>query len=161
MNKATLLLGSNLGKREDALGKAVQLIEERAGAVILKSHVYDTSPWGKTDQPSFLNIVIVVGTLLDADQLLKELLLIETEMGRKRDNTKWEPRLIDIDILFFNEEVIDKPQLQVPHPLLKERRFALVPLNEIIPAFVHPVLKLTIEELLIACNDRQEVKLYI
>ena len=160
MNDAVLLLGTNVGSRERALQQARLMIEKQAGTILLQSHIYNTEPWGNTNQASFLNQAMMIGTALSAQRLLERLLQIEVEMGRLRKD-KWEPRLIDIDILFFNEEVIHTNTLTVPHPLLQERRFALVPLNEILPSFIHPVFKCSANEMLKSCIDPQQVKLYI
>ena len=159
-NNAVLLLGTNMGSRETALLTASNLIVQNLGSIQLKSGVYETEPWGNISQAAFLNQALVITTSIPAKELLKGLLQIEETMGRKRKN-KWEPRLIDIDILFFNDDVIHTDSLKVPHPLLQDRRFALTPLNELMPAYRHPVLKRTVRELLSDCKDQQQVKLYI
>ena len=160
MNNSVLLLGANIGNREEALQNAISLLAKYAGEVLIRSAIYETAPWGLTTQSSFLNQAITLRTSFSALNLLKEILNIEKEMGRIRMQ-KWEPRIIDIDILFFNEEVIQSDTLIVPHPLLQERRFALVPLNEILSSFIHPVFKCTISELVEHCVDQQVVDLYI
>ncbi|MXV52535.1 2-amino-4-hydroxy-6-hydroxymethyldihydropteridine diphosphokinase [Pedobacter sp. HMF7647] len=153
MNQVYLLTGSNLGDRKLQLETAGNLIGERIGAVKRQSSVYETASWGKTDQPDFYNQVLLVGTNLSAHEVLMEILAIERELGRER-HEKWGSRLIDIDILFFNDEIIKEDQLIVPHPFLHQRRFTLVPLNEIAPTLKHPELHLTIQELLINLDDK-------
>jgi 2-amino-4-hydroxy-6-hydroxymethyldihydropteridine diphosphokinase len=157
MNYAYLLTGGNMGNREDHLKVAAQLLGERCGKIVDRSGVYETAPWGKTDQDMFLNQVLVLETRMNARELLDIILMIENLMGRNRDE-KNGPRLIDIDILFFNHEVIGKPGLVVPHPHLAERRFVLAPLDEVAAAYIHPVFFKTVSELLIECKDPLSVK---
>ncbi|MBA4056003.1 MAG: 2-amino-4-hydroxy-6-hydroxymethyldihydropteridine diphosphokinase [Marivirga sp.] len=151
-----LLLGTNIGDRNKNLGSALHAIDDRAGTVKKKSAVYQTEAWGKTDQPSFYNQVVEIETALDPSDLLHEILSIEKKMGRQRKE-KWGERIIDIDILFFGVEIIEQTNLNIPHPQLANRRFTLVPLNELIPDFIHPVLGKKISELLAECNDPLEV----
>ena len=122
------------------LHKAIALINRDCGEVVTISSAYETAPWGNTDQPAFLNQALLLETTYTAEMLMPKLLLIEEEMGRKRLN-KYGPRMIDIDILLFNDEIHKQPALEIPHPQLPFRRFALVPLSEIAPTVVHPVLK--------------------
>jgi 2-amino-4-hydroxy-6-hydroxymethyldihydropteridine diphosphokinase len=159
MNQAFLLIGGNLGDRELNMDRARKEIETRTGRIILASALYQTAAWGKTDQPDFLNQVLVVDTMLDAQTLLDRLLVTEQSMGRYRQE-KYGPRIIDLDILFFNDEIIETKLLQVPHPRLQDRRFALVPLAEIAGNKIHPVLGKTIDELLAICPDTLPVYKY-
>jgi 2-amino-4-hydroxy-6-hydroxymethyldihydropteridine diphosphokinase len=159
MNDAYLLTGGNIGNRLVSLQQACMKIEKQAGIVLQKSAVYETAAWGVTDQDLFLNQVLLVSTSLPPEELLHTLLHIEQELGRKRI-VKMGPRIIDIDILFYNNEIISTPVLTVPHPQIANRRFVLTPLNEIAPCFVHPVLQKTIAELLEICPDELEVKKY-
>lgn len=158
MNTAYLLLGSNIGNKKDFLSRALVFIKNDAGTVISQSALYDTTPWPaqpndkNNNQNNFINQAICVETALSAPQLLQCLLSIEKKLGRTR-NQKWEARIIDIDILFFNSEIIQTPELIVPHPHLQERKFALIPLAEIASAFIHPVLKRSIKDILFTCND--------
>ena len=133
------------------------MIEKKIGKIIRQSGLYQTAAWGKTDQPDFLNQVIVADTKLTAAQTMETILSIETAMGRIRTE-KNAPRIIDIDILFFNKEIIHKKNLSVPHPSIHLRRFVLVPLNEIAPNFIHPVLQKTNHQLLMKCPDELNVK---
>jgi 2-amino-4-hydroxy-6-hydroxymethyldihydropteridine diphosphokinase len=157
MNNVYLLTGGNLGDRLLNLQKALMLVDEMAGAVVQKSSIYETAAWGVTNQPSFLNQVLLCITQFTAEQLLQTILLIERQLGRERAE-KMGPRIIDIDILFYNDAVIDLAGLKVPHPEIANRRFVLEPLNEIAPDYIHPVLKKSIAYLLKDCPDPLEVK---
>ncbi|MEO8583545.1 MAG: 2-amino-4-hydroxy-6-hydroxymethyldihydropteridine diphosphokinase [Flavitalea sp.] len=157
MNYAYLLTGGNMGTREDHLKVAAQLLGERCGRIVDRSAVYETAPWGKTDQEMFLNQVILVETQLSAREILTIILLIENQMGRDRKE-KNGPRLIDIDIIFFNHEVIHQPGLIIPHPHLSERKFVLEPLNEIAAAYIHPIFFKPVSQLLNECSDPLIVK---
>ncbi|WP_106529207.1 2-amino-4-hydroxy-6-hydroxymethyldihydropteridine diphosphokinase [Chitinophaga niastensis] len=152
MNTAILLIGGNLGDRTGNLHQAVQLIAATAGKIGKISALYQTAPWGAVDQPDYLNQALQLHTELDALTLLHTLLEIERKIGRIRQE-KWGSRLIDIDLIFFNEEIISLPELKIPHPQMQFRQFVLVPLQEIIPDFVHPVLLKTINELHSICPD--------
>ena len=125
--------------------------------MIRKSGIYQTAAWGKTDQPDFLNQVIEVETNFSAQKTMDAILDIESNMGRVRTE-KNAPRVIDIDILFFNKELHDEPGLTIPHPALAQRRFVLIPLNELAPDFLHPLFHKTIQQLLIECTDTLNVK---
>ena len=152
MNRLYLLLGGNQGNPEKNLAKAAGLINKSVGKIIRRSSVYQTAAWGNTEQPDFLNQVLIVETRLDAWNCMKACLDIETAMGRVR-SFKNAPRIIDIDILFLNKEVISSPELVIPHPAMQLRRFALVPLNELSPNFIHPVFKQSVHQLLLHCPD--------
>ena len=157
MNKTYLLLGSNLGNSIAQLEKAKKQIAQKIGVIKRSSGIYQTKAWGKTDQPDFFNQVIIVETKLDAAATMHSILSIEAKMGRIRDK-KNDPRIIDIDILFFNKEICQTPLLTLPHPLIQERNFVLVPLNELSPSFIHPVLKQTVHHLMLQSKDRLAVK---
>lgn len=152
MNTTYLLLGSNQQQPQQQLRVAQKHIAKKIGPVTRASSLYQTAAWGNTRQPDFLNQVIVVQTRMDAQQTITAILAIEKEMGRIRTK-KNAPRIIDIDIIFFNKEIIDSGNLQVPHPRLQLRNFVLVPLNELSPNLKHPVLHKTIHQLLRICPD--------
>ena len=156
MSKAYLMIGGNLGDRKENLQQAIILIRKSCGPLIKISSLYETAAWGLVDQPSFLNQALEISTSLSAIELLSSILSIEKDMGRTRTE-KLGPRLIDIDILFFNDEVHDLPHLKIPHPELQNRRFVLTPLAEIAPQLQHPVLKKNIAQLLEECPDNLEV----
>ncbi len=157
MNKVYLLLGSNLNNPKRNLLTAQGFISEKLGPITRLSSLYQTGAWGNTEQPDFINQVIVVDTVHSALQCIDIILAIEQAMGRVRTK-KNAPRLIDIDILYFNKEIINLPHLVVPHPAIQLRKFVLIPLSELSPLFVHPVLKLSNHQLLKKCEDQLNVK---
>lgn len=159
MNTCYLLLGGNLGNKEENLQQAIHLLEQKLSSTAKKSSIYVTAAWGNENQPEFYNQAIEINTSFSAIDLLKIVLETEEQLGRKRTNDKWQERTIDIDILFYNHELIDLPELKVPHPFIQERKFVLIPMNEIASNFVHPFLKKTIKQLLNECVDTLEVKL--
>ena len=138
-----LLLGSNLGNRQLFLKQADDAIAQRVGNIIKRSSVYETQSWGKTDEPDYLNQVLQVQTALPPRGVLQCILAIEQTMGRKRIE-KWGSRTIDIDILFYGDEVVNEADLIIPHPHLHQRKFVLEPLAEIAPGYIHPVLNKSI-----------------
>jgi 2-amino-4-hydroxy-6-hydroxymethyldihydropteridine diphosphokinase len=156
MNKIFLIVGGNLGNRKKNLQTAATFIDEQIGAIIQSSKIYETEPWGLTDQPAFYNQIHLVKSKLNAQTIIDTILKIEEKMGRVR-TIKNAARIIDIDILFFNEEIINEPNLVVPHREIPNRRFVLMPLNEIAPLMIHPVLKKNISELLSTCKDQLKV----
>lgn len=155
--RAYLLMGGNLGNPEIQFLRAQQLIRERCGQVLLSSSLYVTAPWGPIEQNDFLNQALIVATPLSPSELMTSLLQIEQDLGRER-TVKMGPRLLDIDLLLLDDWVLDVPGLQVPHPLLTERRFALMPLAEIAPHLVHPQTGKTMLAHLIACSDSGDVQ---
>jgi 2-amino-4-hydroxy-6-hydroxymethyldihydropteridine diphosphokinase len=157
MNKSFLLIGGNEGDILASLARARENIEKIAGPIRRSSSLYETAPWGRTDQADFINQALAVDTALGAQALMGALLEIEQMMGRIRTG-KWASRIIDIDILFFNDEIIDQPGLSIPHPEIQNRRFALTPMEEIAPGHIHPVLGKSIRELLAECKDQGNVK---
>lgn len=149
-----------MGDRPAYLQEAVKLLRERAGMVTMESAMYETAPWGDVQQPDYLNQALVLETPLSAPQLLEVTLQTEREIGRIR-RVKWGSRVIDIDIIFFNQEVITLPHLKIPHPQMQNRRFVLAPLQEILPGWMHPILQLTVSQLLEVCPDPLPVHKYI
>jgi len=145
-----LALGTNLGDRPANLKQAIAALTPQL-EVKAKSQVYETPPWGFEDQPKFLNQVIKANTYLDPEQLLKHLKRLEVALGRKESFPNG-PRLIDMDILFYDDLVMEKPSLVLPHPRLHERGFVLLPLLEIAPNLVHPVRKQSVREMAEMCN---------
>lgn len=142
-----LSIGSNLGRREDNCLKALKTIEEKGMTIKKKSLLYETEPWGVREQPYFINMAVQVETDLPPDELLQVVKEIEKEMGRTK-TYKWGPRIIDIDILLYDDLIYETSGLKIPHPFMHERDFVLRPLSEIAPDKVHPVLNKTISELL-------------
>ena len=160
LKKVFLGIGANLGDRESNLKEALSMIEESIGTIVVSSSVYETEPWGFQSENEFLNMVIQVQTDLGPSGLLGRILMIEAHLGRIRDEGQYSSRIIDIDILLYDDEVIDKISLKIPHPRIPERKFVLVPLCEIVPDLVHPVLKKSLTSLLHQCQDSAKVKLY-
>ena len=157
MNIAYILTGGNMGKPLQQLTAAAATICSECGTIVSQSSIYQTAAWGNEDQPDFLNQVLCINTLLNPFKLMRKLLALEKKMGRTR-NLQNDPRIIDLDILFYNDLIIDKPSLQLPHPRLHLRRFVLVPLAEIAPQLLHPVLHKPVQQLLHECADTLNVK---
>ena len=141
-----IALGTNLGERLTNLRAALESMPPDV-KVVAESHIYETPPWGYEDQPAFLNMVVKAETGLEPEPLLKYLKQLEAELGREQ-NFRWGPRLIDLDILFYDDLVIESPPLVIPHPRLHERAFVLVPLSNVAPDLVHPVFHQKISALL-------------
>lgn len=159
MHKCFLLLGSNLGEKENLLLQAVLEIGRCVGKVLRQSSFYQTEPWGFVSDDVFVNAVVEVETEMSAFQVLHQVLKIEEALGRVRSKLKgYVSRKIDIDLLFFDDEVINSENLIVPHPRLHERRFTLAPLFEITPDLEHPVFHKNISDLLKDCLDEQKVE---
>jgi 2-amino-4-hydroxy-6-hydroxymethyldihydropteridine diphosphokinase len=157
MSISYILLGSNLGNKLAHLEKAIFFLK-RAGINLLEiSHLYQTKAWGNENQDDFYNLVLKAETNLNPVDLLETLLNIESKMGRVRSEEKWLPRIIDLDILYYNSQVIDLPELKIPHPYIAKRKFTLIPLNDIAADYIHPILGLTNKELLQNCLDQGEV----
>ena len=152
MHNVYLLTGSNVGDSLALLNTAINHINTQVGKVIQQSSIYKTAPWGNVNQQHFYNQVLLVQTTLSAHQVLQTILQIELDMGRVRE-LKWAPRTIDIDILFYDNVVLDEADLIVPHPLLHLRKFTLQPMTELAANLVHPKLRTTISQLLVSCPD--------
>jgi len=157
MNGIYLGIGGNEGHRAQNVRQAQSFISTSIGSIVKTSSVYQTAAWGNTEQPDFYNQVLLVKTELSAKDCLKQCLAIEKKLGRIRSG-QWSGRTMDIDILFFNQEIIRSKKLTVPHPYLHERNFVLVPLNEIAPHFIHPVFRKKIFTLLKNSPDKLPVK---
>jgi 2-amino-4-hydroxy-6-hydroxymethyldihydropteridine diphosphokinase len=157
MNKAYLLIGGNMGDRESFLAAARNEIQKSCGTIIVESSIYQTAAWGLEEQDPFLNQALLLETGFDAHQLLQGILGIEEFLGRKRE-VKYGPRMIDLDILLFNKEIIKSEGLTIPHPQMQNRRFVLEPLNEIAGHVIHPAFQKTIGQLLAECPDKLAVQ---
>jgi 2-amino-4-hydroxy-6-hydroxymethyldihydropteridine diphosphokinase len=156
MAKTYLLLGSNMGNREAFLSKALTEIDATIGKISKKSKIYQTEPWGEKEQEDFLNIAVEVETKLKPKKILEKIHEIEKLLDRE-ETYKWGPREIDIDILFYGDEMISEVDLTIPHPFIHERKFTLIPLAEIAPELYHPIMGANIMDLLLECEDQSEV----
>ena len=158
MSTIHLLLGTNLGDRVASLQEVKRQIGDRIGLMVRESAIYETAAWGKHDQPDFLNQCIELHTGLSPSEVLETTQTIERSLGRT-SSKKWAARIIDIDILFIDDLVINEEYLKIPHPYIQQRRFTLTPLAEIAPKKTHPVIGIAIQELLDQCTDPLEVKI--
>lgn len=156
--KVVLILGGNLGDRKELINQAVKSISEKS-RLIAVSAIYETQAWGNVAQGNFLNQVIQIETSLSPEKLFYQIQEIEEKLGRKRTEI-WGDRTMDIDILYFGDEVIDTPDLTIPHRFIQERRFVLVPVAEILPDMIHPVLGKSNRRLLEECQDLGEVRIF-
>jgi 2-amino-4-hydroxy-6-hydroxymethyldihydropteridine diphosphokinase len=156
-----LSLGSNLGDRLGSLVSATKLIDYQVGKLIDFSEVVETEPWGFKAETNFYNQVLVAETRLSAQQLLKTVLEIEKTLGRVRQGTGYSNRSIDIDILFYDDAVIEEEELKIPHPLLHKRRFILQPLFSVASNMMHPALKQTIASLLAQTDDKSPLNIAV
>ena len=155
-----VLSGSNLGDREHLVNQAFRMMGERCGKIVAKSRLYESEPWGFKSEHWFLNQVVQIVTSLSPDELMLKLFSIENELGRDRTTLYegYQSRPMDLDILYYGDEIIDTQLVNVPHPRLHQRRFTLLPLCDIAPDFVHPLLKKTNLQLLDECQDSGIVK---
>jgi 2-amino-4-hydroxy-6-hydroxymethyldihydropteridine diphosphokinase len=159
MNTAYLMIGGNIGDRRQYLEEARNLLEFKVGPIQNLSKVYETAPWGGNDQNAYLNQAVKIFTPLDAENTLKMILNIEYRLKRERSDHQYQSRTIDIDILFFNNEIIHTDHLHIPHPRLQLRNFVLIPLCDIAADFMHPLLHKYIWQLRDLCEDKGDVHL--
>lgn len=160
MKKVILGTGTDLSDRELNLKNALSLISSEIGEIVKLSSVYESEPWGFRSNKLFLNMVVVVRTILSPQDLLGKIMAIEHQLGRRRGKPRYSSRIIDIDILLYEDQIISDSRLMIPHPVLHERRFVLVPLSEIMPEGIHPILKKTFVQLLEECGDERKVIKY-
>jgi 2-amino-4-hydroxy-6-hydroxymethyldihydropteridine diphosphokinase len=158
MSKVFLGIGTNLGNRKANLRKAREMIGEHIGRIWNSSSVYETAPWGFEAENDFLNMVIEVETNLSPSEIMKKIAGIESKLGRERDQDRYSSRVIDIDIVLYDDLAINENGLKIPHPLMHERKFVLVPLCELAPDMIHPVLEKSMSVLLEECRDRSKIK---
>jgi len=156
MSEVFILLGGNEGDKHKIFSETIKLIGESIGKVVISSSFYETEPWGFVSD-LFWNQALIVESLLSPDDVLKQALDIENRMGRKRISENYEARPIDIDLMFYDDLQIDTPHLTIPHRLMAQRRFILVPMAEIAPDKIHPVTGLTIKQMLKNCTDKLNV----
>jgi len=155
MAVAYIGIGSNLGERIDNCAKAVGEISNFANNIVSFSSLYETEPVDKEDQPDFINCAVKIETALSPFDLLKSIQSVEDKMGRRREE-RWGPRMIDLDIIFYDKLVIETPELTIPHPRAHLRRFILLPISEIEPELVHPIFGVSVLQLLNRLNDEKQ-----
>ena len=160
MAKVYLVIGGNLGDREQYINKTKCLIAERVGYILRYSSLYESEPWGFEHSQNFLNQVLIVDTQLSPAAILLEISFIEGILGRERNGNGYSPRTTDIDILFYDHQIMLSPSLVIPHRFLHKRRFVLTPLSEVAPDFMHPLFSIPVRELLASCDDKTKVWKY-
>ncbi len=158
MHKVFILLGGNIGDRLQYLSMAKKLLQEKAGRIILESSIYETEAWGFEDSKLFLNMVLCLESDFGQEELLLITQQIELDLGRKNKGGEYSARTIDIDILFYDDTVYNSPQLTIPHKNIQNRKFELIPMAEIAPDFIHPVLEKSMMHLLAICPDNLNVR---
>ena len=159
MNRVILLLGSNLGKRNDFLNTAIDLISSRIGIITRKSSIYESEPHGFSSDKLFLNQVIIVETVYNPQIILSKLQRIEKDLGRELNSPTYQNRNIDIDILFYNDIRIESKELTIPHPRLHLRDFTMIPLIEIAGDYIHPIFEQRLDMLSPKFQDNNSVKI--
>lgn len=157
MTKLYLLLGGNLGDKKSVFAEARMILEKAIGKITAQSALYETEPWGFDSEDLFWNQVLEITTVLSPDEVLQQTQNAETGLGRIRKANQYTSRIIDIDILFYGELIINQANLIVPHPRIQERKFTLIPLCEIAPDLIHPVFQKNIRQLLDECTDPLKV----
>jgi 2-amino-4-hydroxy-6-hydroxymethyldihydropteridine diphosphokinase len=158
MSKVYLLLGGNMGDKRQVFDQTIGLLNDRVGDITRQSAIYETEPWGFESELLFWNQVLELSVNIPAEEVLERTQQIENQLGRLRLLEQYSSRVIDIDILFYDDKIIELPHLVIPHPRIQERKFALIPLNEIAPELIHPVLHKSIHQLLIECQDQLKVE---
>ena len=158
MIKLYLLLGGNLGDKKKVFEETTRLLNEQLGKITQQSHIYETEPWGFESSDLFWNQALELSVSISAEEVLDRTQQIEQQLGRTRKANQYDSRIIDIDILFYGDQVISLENLNIPHPRIHERKFVLVPLNEIAPDLQHPVLQKSIAQLLLECPDQLRVE---
>ena len=158
MHKVFLGIGGNIGDKKKNYFRVHDLIDKKLGSIQISSSVYETPPWGFQSEDSFWNQVIQIETVLEAEELLWRIQELEEDFGRERGKERYSSREMDIDILYFNDEFFETKSLIIPHPKLQERKFVLVPLAEIAPEFVHPLLRMSSVTMLENCRDHSIIK---
>jgi len=158
MHQVFLGIGGNIGNKHDNFDKVYTFIQNELGTITKSSSVYETPPWGFQAEVNFWNQVLIVETEFSATDVLLKINKIESKFGRKRDGGQYKSREMDIDILYFDNLVLDNKTLTIPHPQIANRLFVLVPLAEIAPDFVHPLLRLTSLEMLKNCDDNSVIE---
>ena len=148
-----LHIGSNIGNREANLSACIDLLQIHLGDIINTSGIYATEAWGIKDQPEFLNQAIHLNTFLPAGDVLRIIQKVECIIGKEKE-FHWGPRRIDIDIIFYGDKIIDESGLKVPHPRMQDRAFVLLPLQDIVPEFIHPIMKVSVDQLVKECKDQ-------
>ena len=157
MKKAIILLGSNMGDSVSLFQEVENILNLSTGNVVRKSSLYESTPWGFDSENNFLNQSLVLETILSPLQLLNSCLRIEEDLGRVRNDKQYENRNIDIDLLFVDDLIISTDDLVIPHPRIHLRKFVLLPLVEVVPNYIHPILQKTSQELLGLCPDNGTV----
>ncbi len=158
MHRIFMGIGGNLGDKQLNFEKVYLLIEKELGRIVQKSSVYETPPWGFSAKENFWNQVVLIETLMEPEELLAGINQVENSFGRKRQTGNYRSREMDIDVIYFDDRIINTEVLIIPHPLLAQRLFVLVPLVEIAPDFQHPVLKQSNQQLLESCSDASKIK---
>jgi 2-amino-4-hydroxy-6-hydroxymethyldihydropteridine diphosphokinase len=160
MTKVFILLGSNLGDKFVLINKAINSLVLEAGELITASDIFFSAPWGYDSTNHFYNAVIQMETILNSEELLQKCIEIEQKLGRKqKEKPEYEDRSIDIDILFFGKQIINLPELVIPHPRMHLRKFTLLPLRQIAPDFIHPIFQKSVSQLLNECDDDSKVEM--
>lgn len=159
MIKLYLLLGGNLGDKSQVFKETTKLINEKVGKITRQSHIYETEPWGFESSDLFWNQVLELAVLISPQEVLNSTQKIEHLLGRTREAQHYDSRIIDIDILFYGDQIISLENLTIPHPRIQDRKFALVPLNEIAPDLIHPVFQKSMGQLLLECPDQLRVEI--